>query len=87
MQNSDKPVLKLARSEEINRCIIRGLPRKWGLPVVTVFLAKHKDLGTRNCLNPDIFTGLKEPEHQEKYISLPVKTEEIVQSHLASHNM
>ena len=27
------------------------------------------------CLNPDIFTGLKEPEHQEKYISLPAKTE------------
>ena len=26
------------------------------------------------CLNPDIFRELKEPEHQEKYISLPVKT-------------
>ena len=26
------------------------------------------------CLNPDTFTGLKEPEHQEKYISLPAKT-------------
>ena len=28
------------------------------------------------CLNTGIFTGLKEPEHQEKYISLPAKTEE-----------
>ena len=31
------------------------------------------------CLNPDILTKLKEPEHQEKYISLPAKTEEMVQ--------
>ena len=31
----DKPVLKLARSEGINKCIIRWLPWKWGLPVVT----------------------------------------------------
>ena len=30
------------------------------------------------CLNPDIFTGLKEPEHQNKYISLAAKTGEIV---------
>ena len=30
------------------------------------------------CLNTDIFTGLIEPEHLEKYISLPAKTEEIV---------
>ena len=46
-RNSYKPVLKLARSEGINRCIIRWLPWKWGLPVATVFLEKHKDLGTR----------------------------------------
>ena len=30
------------------------------------------------CLNPDIFTGLKGPEHQEKYVSLLAKTEEMV---------
>ena len=30
------------------------------------------------CLNPDIFTGLKEQEHQEKYISLPTKSQEMV---------
>ena len=29
-------------------------------------------------MNPDILTGLKRPEHQEKYISLPGKTEEMV---------
>ena len=29
-------------------------------------------------LNPDIFTGLKEPELQEKYISVPAKAEEMV---------
>ena len=30
------------------------------------------------CLNLVIFTGMKEPEHQEKYISLPAKTEEMI---------
>ena len=35
------------RSEGINRCIIRWLTWKRGLPVVEVLLAKHKDLGTR----------------------------------------
>ena len=30
------------------------------------------------CLNLDIFTGLKEPEHQEKYISPAAKTGEMV---------
>ena len=36
-RNSDKPVLKLARSEGNNKCIILWLPWKRGLPVVTVF--------------------------------------------------
>ena len=30
------------------------------------------------CLNPDISTGPTEPEHQEKCVSLPAKTEEMV---------
>ena len=30
------------------------------------------------CLNPDVLTELKEPEHQENYIALPAKTEEMV---------
>ena len=31
------------------------------------------------CLKPHIFTaGLKEPEHKEKYVSLPAKTEKMV---------
>ena len=47
-RNSDKPVLKLARSEGIKRGIICWLPWKRCLPVVTVFLEKHKDSGTRN---------------------------------------
>ena len=41
----------------------------------------NKALGLRYlklCLSPDILTGLKKPEHQEKFISLPVKTEEMV---------
>ena len=42
------PFLKLGRSEGIDICIICWLKWKWGLPVVTVFLAKYKDLGTRN---------------------------------------
>ena len=46
-----------------------------GLPVVTVFLAKHKGLGT--LFNPDIFKGLKE-QHQATYILLPAKTKEMV---------
>ena len=70
--------MKLFRSEGTNRCIIRWLPWERELPVVTVVLAKHKDLGNRNWLNPEIFKGMKEPEHQEKYISLPTKTEEMV---------
>ena len=41
-----------------------------GLSVETVFLARNKDLGLGTCLIPDIFTGLKGPEHQEKLISL-----------------
>ena len=31
-----------------------------------------------DSLNPDSFTGLKEPDNQEKYISLLAKTEERV---------
>ena len=40
--------LKLARSEGIKRGITRWLPWKRGLPVVTVFLTKQEDSGTRN---------------------------------------
>ena len=49
-RNSDKPVLKLVRGKGIKKVIICWLPWKRGLPVVTVFLAKHKDSGTRNCV-------------------------------------
>ena len=74
-----KPVSKLARSDGINRCIICWLPWKRGLLVKTVFLAKVQGLRyLKLCLNPDNFTGLKEPEHQEKYISPTAKTEEMV---------
>ena len=38
----------VARSEGIKRGIIRWLPWKRSLPVVTVFLAKRKASGTRN---------------------------------------
>ena len=47
-RNLDKPVLKLARSEGIKRGVTCWLPWKRGLPVVTVFLAKHKNSGARN---------------------------------------
>ena len=78
-RNSDKPVLKLARNEGIKRDIACWLPWKRGLPAETVFLAKHKELTySKLCLNPDIFIGLKEPDNQEIYISLPEKTEEMV---------
>ena len=42
-RNSDKK-----SEEESNRWIIRWLPWKQGISVLTVFLTKHKDLGTRN---------------------------------------
>ena len=61
----------------MKECIIRWLPWKWCLSVVTAFLAKNKP-GLRYpklCLNQDIFTGLKGQEHQEKYISLLSKIE------------
>ena len=32
---------------------------------------------TKLCLKADMFTALKEPEHEEQYISLPAKTDEI----------
>ena len=55
------------------------VPMETGFTFVTVFLAKHTFLAnSKLCLNPDIFTCLIEPEHLEKYISLPVKTEEMV---------
>ena len=41
---------ELTRRERINRCIIRSLLWKWGLTVGMVFLAKYKDLGTRNYI-------------------------------------
>ena len=72
-RNSDKPTLKLARSEGINRLSSAGCHGNEVSP-------NHKDLISHSklCLNPGIFTGLKEPEHQEKYISLPEKTEEMI---------
>ena len=46
-RNSDKPVLKLARSEGINRCIIHWLPWKRGFPCCNgVFSKASEDLGT-----------------------------------------
>ena len=43
-------------SEGIIQCIICWLPWKQGLPVVTVFLAKNKDLGTQNYVLTQIFS-------------------------------
>ena len=43
-----------------------------------VFSKAHGLRYSKLCLNPDILTGLKELEYQEKYISPPAKTEKMV---------
>ena len=78
-RNSDKPVLNLARSGRNQERYHLLVAMEMGFTSCHGVFGKAQELRyLRLCLNQDIFTGLKEPEHQEKYVSPPAKTEEMV---------
>ena len=79
-RNSGKLVMKLGgRNRQMYHPLVA---METGFISCNIVVSKEEGLRySKLCLNPDIFTGLKGPEHQEKYISLLAKIEEMVKSH------